>query len=261
MVESVFDAAAFTARLFFPLDDDRPAPGGAQDIMVPIARDTRLHVRVHPAPQPRLAAILFHGNGELVADYDLFAPRYQAASITLAVVDFRGYGRSEGFPSFRNVVNDAPVVVEELRPILVDDDGQPLPTVVVGRSLGSACAAEIARRPTLGVAGLVLESAFGDLEAFVTRRGMRCDGPLPEHDWEAFCPLRKLRQWTGPLLILHGDQDQLIDPSEARLLYDAAGTTRKQLVYVEHHGHNDVMQASAYWRALTAFLQACGRQP
>lgn len=260
MAESVFDAAAFTARLFFPLDDDRPAPGGARDIMVPVARDVRLHVRVHPAPQARLAAVLFHGNGELVADYDVFAPRYQAAGVTLAVVDFRGYGRSEGFPSFRTVVRDAPVVVEELRPLL-DCDEEPLPVVVVGRSLGSACAAEIARSRPVGVEGLVIESGFGDLEAFVARRGMRADGPLPEHDLEAFCPLRKLRNWSQPLLVLHGARDQLIDPREARLLFDAAATSKKHLVYVEHHGHNDLMQASAYWRALITFLNTCGREP
>jgi alpha-beta hydrolase superfamily lysophospholipase len=255
MTNSVFDAAAFTARLFFPFEDDRPAPSGAQDIMVPVSRDVRLHVRVHPARTPRVAAVLFHGNGELVADYDVFAPRYQQADTTLAVVDFRGYGRSEGFPSYRSVVADAPKVVEELRPILRSEAG-PLPIVVVGRSLGSACAAEVARRAPVGVSGLVIESGFGDLEAFVARRNMRTDGPLSEQDQEAFCPLRKLRQSMLPLLLIHGAQDQLIDPREARLLFSAAATQEKQLVYIEGHGHNDVMQASAYWRALTDFLRA-----
>jgi alpha-beta hydrolase superfamily lysophospholipase len=252
MVDSVFDASAFTARLFFPIDDNRAAPAGARDLMVPVTRDIRLHVRVHPAPEPRVAVILFHGNGELVADYDVFAPRYQQAGATLAVVDFRGYGRSEGFPSFRTVVEDTPRVIEGLRPALALQEA--LPLVVMGRSLGSACAAEVAKQPPDGVVGLVIESGFGDLQGFVGRRGVRWEGPLPERDQEAFCPLRKLARCQLPLLVLHGALDQLIQPREAQLLFDASASTRKQLVYIEGHGHNDVMQASAYWRALFAFL-------
>jgi hypothetical protein len=254
MSASVFDAGAFTARLFFPLDDNRPTPAGARDVMVPVHRDVRLHVRIHPAEDARVAVVLFHGNGELVADYDTFAPRYREAGVTLAVVDFRGYGHSEGFPSFRTVVSDAPKVVDEIRPAL-DSGRGPLPIVVLGRSLGSACAAEIAKRQPPGVVGLVIESGFGDLAAFVRRRGMRVDGPLPDHDMEAFCPLRKLGQCSLPLLVMHGARDQLIDPREARLLFDAAASPRKKLVLIEGHGHNDVLQASAYWRALTEFLR------
>jgi fermentation-respiration switch protein FrsA (DUF1100 family) len=39
------------------------------------------------------------------------------------------------------------------------------------------------------------------------------------------------------------------------LLFDAAASPRKKLVLIEGHGHNDVLQASAYWRALTEFLR------
>lgn len=253
MPPSVFDGAAFSARLFFPIDDNRPAPHGARDVMVPASDGVRLHVRVHPAARARVVVVLFHGNGELVADYDLFAPRYTEAGMTLAVVDFRGYGRSEGFPTFRAVVADSVPVIEALREELPS-----LPMVVMGRSLGSACAAEIAGRSPEGVAGIVLESAFGDLAAFVARREVRVDGPLPESDWEAFCPLRKLARCALPLLVLHGDCDRLIDPREAKLLHDAAGSRDKRLVYVRGHGHNDVLQASAYWEALTTFLYRIG---
>jgi alpha-beta hydrolase superfamily lysophospholipase len=132
-----------------------------------------------------------------------------------------------------------------------------IPVVVLGRSLGSACAVEVGNVGVEGVRGLVLESGFGDIEAFVSRRGFR--NPLSEEDLEAFCPLGKLKRTSLPLLVMHGQEDRLIDPREARMLFDASAATDKKLEYIPGHGHNDVLHASAYWRVLKSFLHEVAR--
>ena len=254
MPSSVFDSPAFSRNLFFPFDDARTTPVDARDRMIPVAPDVRLHLRVHTLAGARGTVLLFHGNGELVADYDSFAHHYRGAGFELAVVDYRGYGRSEGWPTFRSMIEDVRVILEHVR----DDacgDGKPL--VVLGRSLGSACAAETCRLADPCVRGVVIESGFGDLASFVARRGVKVTEPLPEADWRDFDPLRKLRGWSRPLLVMHGALDTLIAPNDGKLLYEAAPEGNKRWVAIEGHGHNDVLAADAYWEAVRAFLDEC----
>ena len=69
---SIFDSREFNERLFFPRPDTTPPPLGATDQLI-----DGLHVRVHDAGLPTL--LLFHGNGEVVADYDDQAVQFAAA--------------------------------------------------------------------------------------------------------------------------------------------------------------------------------------
>jgi alpha-beta hydrolase superfamily lysophospholipase len=192
--------------------------------------------------------LLFHGNGEIVSDYDESAAEFAGAGVDLVVVDFRGYGRSTGTPTLRSTIADAVPVLEQVRARV----GAPL--VVMGRSLGSACANELYGRSPEGVRGFVLESGFADLDALIRRRGLTPPGRLTSEERATFDPLPKLQRGTAPLLVLHGADDELIEASEARRAHGAAGTSDKQLVLVPEHGHNDLSLSPVYWEALAAFV-------
>lgn len=249
---SLFDAPAFSERLFFPRADPSPAPAGAVDFEV-VSDEARLHVRWHPRRDAAPTLLLFHGNGEIVADYDDAAGRFADAGVNLAVVDYRGYGRSTGEPTLRHALADAPRVLEAVR------DRVAAPMFVMGRSLGSACAAELYARTPDGVLGFVLESGFVDLHALIRRRGLSPPAELPADDRAVFDPLPKLARGALPLLVLHGAADEMIAPSEAQRAHDAAGTRDKQLVYVPRRGHNDLAGAALYWDALTGFVTRASR--
>jgi uncharacterized protein len=124
----------------------------------------------------------------------------------------------------------------------------------MGRSLGSACAAEVVRAVPEIVAGVVLESGFSDLVALARRRGLVIDS-VAEEDLEVLCPLRKLGRSRVPLLVLHGEADTLIVPEEGRAAYEASGAEDKRLVLIPQRGHNDVSLHPLYWEELAAFLQ------
>lgn len=229
---SVFDSPDFNARLFFPRSDQSPTPNGARDVAV-----DGLHVRIYgvaPAGAPLL--LLFHGNGEVVADYDDSAEQFAKAGVQLAVMDYPGYGASEGTPTIRAIIEAAPRVVDALRP-----------TFVMGRSLGSACMIEVYGRAPTGVMAYILESGFVDLDAFVRRRGYE-PWPLTADERAVFDPIPKLERGNAPLLVLHGERDTLIDPSNADRALAAAGSAIKRLV--PGRGHNDVSLSQIYWRAL-----------
>jgi pimeloyl-ACP methyl ester carboxylesterase len=234
---SVFDSPAFNDALFFPRPDVTPPPTGAVDRFVDVP-GARLHVRIHPGPAPVL--LLFHGNGEVVADYDDTAARFAEAGARLAVTDFRGYGASTGAPCLRDALADAAAVLAAVAP-----------RVVMGRSLGGNCAAELCQTARADVRGYVFESAAMDLVGLVARRGIAAT--LTEDDRRTFDPLPKLARCTTPTLFLHGERDTLIHPVEAERGH--AAVPGSSLVWIPDRGHNDLSSSPRYWDALAGFLR------
>lgn len=240
-MSSIFDRAAFNDALFFPRRDTSPAPAGAIDLMIDVG-DAQLHVRRHAAPHARCTLLLFHGNGEVVADYDGAAAEFAAAGAALAVADYRGYGKSTGAPTLRAVIADARPIAEAIGP-----------HIVMGRSLGGAAAHELYARPIESMLGVILESTYADVAALIRRRGLDAP-PLSEAERAQFDPLVKLPLGTLPLLVLHGARDHLIAAREADATLAAAGGKDKRLVLVPERGHNDVSFAEIYWSALAEFI-------
>lgn len=245
---SVFDSPDFTARLFYPQPDTGRTPPGARDVMVSVD-GARLHVRLHRHPDARVLVLLFHGNGERVADYDGLADNYRTLGADLAVMDYRGYGRSTGRPTLRTTVADALPVLAAVRA-----EVSQLPLVVLGRSLGSVCAAEIAGRALPEVQGIVMESGIAFLDDLIERRGVDPPRPLSARDMEDFDPRGKLARCICPVLVLHGAEDTLILPAEARANDAALTTADHTLVLIPGRGHNDLLSDPRYWTALGTFL-------
>ena len=245
---SLFDQPQFNERLFFPRKVLTPTPVGAEDFHVEVPGAT-LHVRWHHGDSDRFTLLLFPGNGEVAADYDGLAPHLAARGVSLAVTDYRGYGQSTGIPTLRAAIEDAPVVAKAL----LQRGARPL--IVHGHSLGSVCAAELAKDPPPGVCAFVWDSGFVRLGGLVARRGLVVPSEFSKEDLEAFDPLPKLARCHMPILVLHGAQDTQIPAEEAREAWEAIPGTFKRLVLLEGCDHNDVLTSSDYWRALDAFLE------
>jgi alpha-beta hydrolase superfamily lysophospholipase len=252
-VISILDHPVIARTIFFPRPDFSPTPQGAHDVMLEVERGVHLHARVHDAPSAIAVVVLFHGNGEVVSDYDDAAQQFARAGGALAVVDFRGYGRSVGEPGLRHLVGDARPALEELRPHLAQA-GETRPIVVMGRSLGSACAVEIAYAAPELIAGVVFESGFSDLTEVARRRGLAVER-VAEEDLEVLCPLRKLACSRTPLLVLHGEEDTLIAPEEGRAAFETSAAEDKRFVLIPGRGHNTISHHALYWEELAAFLQ------
>jgi alpha-beta hydrolase superfamily lysophospholipase len=248
IMTSIFDRDEFNRALFYPRPEKSPAPPDATDMFVDVG-DANVHVRMHGmVPGTRCTLLLFHGNGEVVADYDTGARTFAAAGGALAVADYRGYGASDGQPTLRSVVADARAIAVAVAA------ARPGPLVVMGRSLGGAAAHELYARPIAAMVGVVLESAFFDLAGLVGRRGLQPPKHHTRDDLDTFDPATKLALGRLPLLVLHGELDSLIFHDEAERALAAAGSTDKSLVTVPGRGHNDVSAEPTYWAALAKFI-------
>lgn len=248
---SLFDSDAFNAALFYPQRIASDPPPGARDTFVEVD-GARLHLRTH-GQQP-VTLLLFHGNGEVVADYDDAAAIFaEQAGVSLAVVDFRGYGQSTGTPTLRSALADAHAVLDA---VLAEHRPAGRPVVVMGRSLGGQCAAELCTVARAGVVGYVFESAAADLSGIVRRRGITTP-PTPE-DRATFDTLPKVARCTTPALVLHGEEDALISIDEAVQTAAALSEVRPDapspLVRIPGRGHNDVSNHPRYWSALADFV-------
>lgn len=238
---SIFDSDAFNQALFYPRRDTSKAPADAVDLMIDVG-DAQLHVRRYAAPQARCTLLLFHGNGEVIADYDSAARAFANAGAALSVVDYRGYGRSTGTPTLRTTIDDARPIAEAIRP-----------HIVMGRSLGGAAAHALYAQPIDSMLGVVLESTFSDLAGLIRRRGL-APPALSDEERLMFDPLAKLPSGNLPLLVLHGERDHLIAAREANTTLATAGSQDKRLVLVPDRGHNDVSISDVYWSALAAWI-------
>jgi pimeloyl-ACP methyl ester carboxylesterase len=253
---SLFDDDAFNGSLFFPRREHTIPPPGARDLYVSV-EGAHLHVRLHEGEGLSVLTLFFHGNGETVSDYDGLARHYAShAQSALAVVDYRGYGLSTGRPTLRRALADALPVLEAVR---AEAAGRPL--VVMGRSLGGACAAELCRREHEGVVGYVFESAAADLRGVVRRRGLAPPAALTPDEADTFDPLPKLARCTRPALVLHGEDDSLIAVSEAEQSFEALANCPRTLVRVPGRGHNDLSLHPSYWQALGRFYAGLREAP
>jgi pimeloyl-ACP methyl ester carboxylesterase len=200
-------------------------------------------VRAPRAPAPLL--IYYGGNAEEVS--------WQAAEPwpedwSLALVNYRGYGESDGKPSEQALFADAVHVFDELTARPEVDRAR---VVLVGRSLGSGVAVHVASRRD--VAGTVLISPFDSMTAL----GERHYPFLPvrlmlKHPFDS---LSRAPAITVPMLAIVGERDAIIPPEHSRRLFEAwAGP--KRWVVVSGAGHNDLGAQADFWRPIEAFLAA-----
>jgi alpha-beta hydrolase superfamily lysophospholipase len=251
---------AVSAAIFSPRPDRSRAPGGAFDLDVPVDAGVALGARFHPREAASPNILLFHGNGEVVGDYDEIAGDYRGAGAGLLVVDFRGYGRSGGQPRFSSMISDARGVFAPLCAEL-DARGFTGPRFVMGRSLGTYCALELAAHESQSLAGLIVESGSGELARLAHFAGLDPREPRVAEliEWHD----AKLRSIRLPALVIHGERDELIPLADARALSERLGSERKHLEVIPGAGHNDLWWRGRerYFAALAAFIAGASAAP
>jgi pimeloyl-ACP methyl ester carboxylesterase len=84
---------------------------------------------------------------------------------------------------------------------------------------------------------------------------LKIDKTTPEED-AVFNNSQKIKLVKCPLLIMHGADDFLISPHEAKLNYDNAGSKMKHLEILEGVGHNDMMMNPTYFSTVKRFFDS-----
>ena len=258
---SFLDVPEVLDYIFYPRPEYRsPGPPVGEDLLIPVEGDVRLGARFHGAGGALPTLLFFHGNGEIVADYDDLAPFFTQAGANFLPVDYRGYGRSSGRPTVSAMMEDCHAVFDFAQTWL-RQKGYSGPVIAAGRSLGSASALELAStRGYPAVRGLFLESGLARVSRLLDLLGIDPEeiGFREEH---GFRNLEKIRGYTGPTLIIHGEEDQLISVANAHALFEESGAPDKRLLVIPGADHNSVLYhgMEEYQAALVELAERVGR--
>ncbi len=228
---------AGAASIFFPRTDARPAPPGAIDLRIDVEPGVEVAARFYAHDPAHPTILYFHGNGEVAADHDDIAPLYSEIGVNLFVAEFRGYGQSSGEPSLASLVGDAATIVESFHATL-DAQGFADRRFIMGRSLGSHPALEIAAHAADRFRGLIIESGAANIQRLMSRLGLAEteEGAALVAHHES-----KIRGIRLPALLIHGERDDLVPVSQAADLYDWLSETERELLIIPNAGHNDLL--------------------
>ena len=192
-----------------------------------------------------------HGNGGNIGDRVSIARLLvDQLGVGVFMYDYRGYGRSEGAPSEAGLVSDA----VGARAALVREGIRPEHLVYFGRSLGSAVTVDLAlAHPPRGV---VLEAPFTSVRA-MANGVLPGAGYLFRTRWDSLAKIGRLR---APLLVIHGEADEVVPFAQGRALFEAAPEP-KTFVTLRGSRHYDLEVAwTDYWAAWRRFLASLNLQ-
>jgi len=234
------DQPAVLEALFHPRQEiGATAPSGAIDHDMTVQEGVSIGARFHLAGEEAPNILFFHGNGEIVADYDPVGPIYNDHGLSFLAVDYRGYGRSGGQPTVTAMMHDAHVVFKEIQAWLKHENRNGL-LLVMGRSLGSACAVDLAASCEADVAGLIIESGFAHTVPLLTCLGVDTQ-TLGITEADGFRNLEKIGQVAKPTLTIHGRYDQIIPAVSAELLQVHCAALSKEFHMIPGADHNTIM--------------------
>ncbi len=237
----------------------------AKDVLIEARDGSPLHALYLPAQGKTHATLLYlHGNAENLTSHAHMVSWLPAQGYGVLAIDYRGFGRSGGKASVDGIHEDA----EAALAWLVAQGGTSTgPLIVYGQSIGGSVAIRFVARSPLRehVAAVIADSAFSDYRA-IAREKLS----MLWLTWPFQWPLSLLisdRYSAGdyvgalspiPLLLIHGEQDPIVDASHSQRLYQAAGNP-KSLWLIPQGTHIDALSRAPVRMRLLEFLNDIAR--
>ncbi len=235
--------------LFFPRSlDSRPAPRpNVEEVSIVAGDGAQLRgwlVKGDATPAPLV--IYFGGNAEEVSWLAGIADHF--AGWSLLLVNFRGYGESEGKPGEKELFEDGLTIHDYAMRRPEVNSGR---IIAMGRSLGSGVAVHLAaHRPLRGV---ILVSPYDSMVEVAKRHYPFL--PVSLMLRHRFDSLARAPQIQAPLLCLVATEDRVIPAAHSRVLFEAWRGT-KSWHEVPRSDHDSISGEPEYWRSIADFLKA-----
>lgn len=237
--------------VFFPQRPLQAAPDdwgmAYQDVKLLTADGVRLHGWYVPHVEARRTVLFFHGNAGNISHRQESIEIFRDLGLNVLIIDYRGYGRSEGTPDEAGLYADADaawrylVDVQQIR----DED-----IIIFGRSLGGAVAADLGARVQAGA--LVLESTFSSARAM-----SRLMFPLLSYlivPRFKFNVAERVGAVHYPVLVLHSPDDDIIPFRLGEEVYAAANEPKTFVPLKGDHNSGFLQAQPDYERALAQFI-------
>lgn len=202
--------------------------------------------------------IYFHGNaGNIGHRYPNVGDLHRYVGVNVLLVEYRGYGRSDGSPSESGLYLDSEASMDFLlsRPDINKDK-----IIVFGRSLGGAVAVWLAsnKKYSPHIVALVLENSFTSLPDIA--RSIFADLYILEYIpaivfKNKYPTVDRIQKITIPTLFLSGQGDKLIPPHMMSKLHSVSGSSLKRIARFPEGTHNETWMSQGYYQAWISFLQ------
>ena len=194
--------------------------------------------------------LIFHGNAGNITHRDIILQGFNRLGYAVLLIDYHGYGKSEGTPSEMNLYLDGRASLEWLSK---EKKVKPAEIVLFGKSLGSGVAVELATKNPFK--GLILESPFTSIASVARSHFPYKFFPVNLLLIDKFDNAAKIHRVDSPLLITHGTEDTIVDKKEGEKLFKQANMP-KQLYLIEGADHNNMQYFNPqnYWETIAQWL-------
>jgi hypothetical protein len=230
----------------------------ADDFFFAADDGTRLNAWYIRRPDARATVLFFGGNAFFLADSGRFAGAITGHDVNLFMMDYRGYGRSEGTPTVASFRSDALRAYQVLRDRFEPDARR---IIAHGHSLGSFAATLVATERPVGA--LVLQNPATDGRDALRYLVPWYAKPFVRFDVEpsllAESNLERIGGVSVPTLIAGGTHDRITSPRMATALFKASPARDKKLVIVRGGGHNGIWLDPGFQSAYADIIAAIGR--
>lgn len=215
----------------YPAGDWSPRGLDFEDVNLKSADGTKLHAWFCPCKDARASVLFLHGNaGNLSHRADFLKTLQSDLRVDVLILDYRGYGKSEGKPTISGAIADARAASRELASRTGVKENE---LIVWGRSLGGALAVELAAETQ--PRGLILHSSFSSLKETAAEH-------FPKLAWlvgkNRLNSAETITKYKGSLLQCHGTEDRVMSFASGARLFKAAREPKKFLK-LEGLGHNE----------------------
>ena len=213
---------------------------------------TKDNVNIHgwhiPHPDAKATLLFFHGNAGNISHRIDSISIFHDIGLSVFIIDYRGYGRSEGRPSEDGTYRDAQAAWDYL---VQERRLRPDQIIVFGRSLGGAVAASLAAKVT--PAAVILESTFTSVKELgkylypylPVSRISRIHYPVDKH----------ISSFNCPVLVIHSHQDDVVPVRFGRRLFEYAREPKMFLSISGDHNYGFILSKDVYVKGIKQFLQ------
>ena len=221
---------------FYPLPgstvDVNTLPDSIEHHYLESSDSIRLSAFYIPNPDANKTIMYFHGNTGNASQRLPVAIELAKLDCNVLLVEYRGYGLSDGKPSEEGIYLDARAALS----FLVDQQGiKPDSIFLFGRSIGSAPAIDLARDHDF--AGLILVTPLSSGKDAARNAGMSYVAPFIGNP---FNNKEKIAGLTFPILIIHGDSDEVL-PIEMGMALERSAKAPTRLAIIPGAGHNNII--------------------
>ena len=227
--------------LFFPEKDFYEFPQNyglvAEEVSLVTPGGFRLHGWFFKGSSTKPILLFFHGNAGNISGRLLKAKGWVERGVSVFLVDYRGYGKSEGkIQKGADLLADAETALRWLEENKKVSSNQ---IILYGESIGSYPATSLAREKKF--AGLVLEAPFTTLNELAKKHyGGVPDSALGDFQMNNDAAIPKAQ---APVFVLHGDQDEICPKEMGERLYELAPSP-KEFYVVQEGAHNNLLQVA-----------------